>query len=148
MKKAIYLVISCVMTAVLVPSCDLDRESPDSIPFDEAFKSMDAIRSLELGAYSRLRTAYSLSSIIAPDIQADYVNAVYGFSNTYGGIYQWTYDYSDSDITTAWNNLYGAISQYNFILDGISGSLGFNPSEDEKLELERIQGRMYLMRAM
>ena len=148
MKKAIYLVISCVMTAVLVPSCDLDRESPDSIPFDEAFKSMDAIRSLELGAYSRLRTAYSLSSIIAPDIQADYVNAVYGFSNTYGGIYQWTYDYRDSDITTAWNNLYGAISQYNFILDGISGSLGFNPSEDEKLELERIQGRMYLMRAM
>ena len=148
MKKAIHLVISCVMTVVLVQSCDLDRESPDSIPFDEAFKSMDAIKSLELGAYSRLRTAYSLSSIIAPDIQADYVNAVYGFSNTYGGIYQWTYDYSDSDITTAWNNLYGAISQYNFILDGISGSLGFSPSEDEKLELERIQGRMYLMRAM
>ena len=146
MKKNIFLALSLMCLSLV--SCTLEKESPDSIPFDEAFMSLESVESLERGAYSRLRTAYSLSSIVVPDIQADYVNAIYGFSNVYGSIYQWTYDYTDSDIYTAWSNLYGAISQYNFILDGIQNHLGFNPTESERLALERIQGRMYLMRAM
>ena len=145
-KKYIYTLLLAL--AAGLTSCDLDRESPDSITYDEAFEDLETIEYLELGAYSRLRTAWSLSSIIVPDIQADYVNAVYGFTNTYGEVYQWTFTYEDDDVTETWNSLYAAIGQCNFILDGISDNLGFSPTSDEQLALERISGRMYLMRAM
>lgn len=146
MRKYIHIALLSVLVALT--SCDLNEKSADSIPYSEAFKSIETIESLERGAYSRLRTQYSLSSIIAPDIQADYVNAVNGFSNTYGSIYQWTFAYNDQDVTSTWNTMYGTISQCNFILDGIAKNLAFTPTEKERLTLEQIQGRLYLIRAM
>lgn len=139
--------MSMAMMAGLA-SCDMDRMSPDSIPLDQAFQNMESIESLERGVYSRLRTAYSPSSMIAPDIQADYVNAVDGFTNTYGKLYQWNFTYDDSDVETTWNNFYGAISQCNFILDGVKFSLGFEPDATQQATLDEICGRMYLARAI
>lgn len=141
------IIISLAFVAGLA-SCDMDRMSPDSIPLDQAFQDMASIESLERGTYSRLRTAYSPSSMIAPDIQADYVNAVDGFTNTYGELYQWNYSYDDSDVETTWNNFYGTISQCNFVLDGIRTSLGFEPDEDQQAALDEIRGRMHLVRAI
>lgn len=78
MKKYIYFLL--ILTAFT--SCDFERYSPNSIPFERGFEDLGKIRALERGAYVRLRTAISPYSMIVPDIQADYVHAVYGFSNT------------------------------------------------------------------
>lgn len=129
-------------------SCDLDKESPDSIPFEKAFSDMGTIQALERGAYSRLRTAYSMNNMLVPDLQADYVHAITGFSNTFGPIYQWIFTQNGMEISDTWNNLYLGIGLYNFILDGIDQNLGFEPTLAEQAELDAIQGRMYLMRAM
>ena len=148
MKKTLYILLAAVTFSTV--SCDMDRESPTSLPFDKAFENIGAIQSLERGAYSRLRTAMSPEAIIAPDIQADYVHAANGFSNTYGNIYRWTFTQEASEISSVWNNFYGAIGLYNFIIDGISYNLGFEAPEGsaERNELNRIQGTAYLMRAL
>ena len=146
MKNKIYTILFAAV--VCFASCNLDKESPDSIPFDKAFSDMGSIEALERGAYSRLRTAYSISSMILPDLQADYVHAISGFSNTYGNVYQWTFSQDDGDIATVWNDLYGGIAFYNFIIEGIDSKLCFEPTASEQTALNNIQGRMYLMRAL
>ena len=146
MKNKIYTILFAAVVCLV--SCDLDKESPDSIPFDKAFSDMGTIEALERGAYSRLRTAYSLSSMIVPDMQADYVHAILGFSNTYGPVYQWTFTQDEGSIATVWNDLYGGIAFYNFIIEGIDSKLGFEPTASERTALNNIQGRMYLMRAL
>lgn len=70
MKK---LITTILFLGVLgFTACDLDIESPDSIPYDKGFTDMGAVEALERGAYSRLRTTYSLNSMLVPDLQADY----------------------------------------------------------------------------
>ena len=146
MKKIIYTLL--LATVVCLVSCDLDKESPDSIPYDRAFSDMGTIEALERGAYSRLRTSISRNCMLFPDLQADYVHAVAGFSNTYGTIYQWTFTQDDQNIATVWNDLYGGIGFYNFIIEGIESKLGFKPTDEEKKQLSKIKGRMFLMRAL
>ena len=70
------VIFSVLAGILIVQSCDMDRESPDSIRFDRAFENMDAVEALERGAYSRLRTSVNPYGVTVPDIQADYVNAV------------------------------------------------------------------------
>lgn len=146
MKKIFNIIL--LATVVCLTSCDLDKESSNSIPFGKGFTDMGTIEALERGAYSRLRTSYSLTNMVVPDLQADYMHAVEGFSNTYGSVYQWTFSQNDQDIAEVWNNLYGGISQFNFILDGIDNKLGFEPSSAEQASLDQIKGRMYFMRAL
>lgn len=146
MKK---LITTILFLGVLgFTACDLDIESPDSIPYDKGFTDMGAVEALERGAYSRLRTTYSLNSMLVPDLQADYAHAIYGFSNTYGQMYLWNFAQDATEVTNTWNDLYGGISLYNFILDGISYNLKFEPTDTERTKLDRIMGRMYLMRAL
>lgn len=146
MKKIAIVLLSAFALTLL--SCEMNMESFDSIPFDKAFTDLGAIEALERGAYSRLRTSYSPGSIIAADLQTDYAHAVYGFSNTYGSQYRWTFTSDDSEISGTWDNLYGGIGLYNFIIDGINHKLGFEPDNSERDELDRIQGSAYLMRAL
>ena len=146
MKKAA-LFFSVFAGMFIIHSCDMDRESPDSIRFDRAFENMDAVEALERGAYSRLRTSVNPYGVTVPDIQADYVNAVNGYSNTYGNFYQWSFTYDASEIESMWYYMYAGISHYNFVIDGIRGKLGFEPTSSDEADLSRIKGVMHLMRA-
>lgn len=145
MKKMYLVVLSTFALTFL--SCEMDKESPDSIPLDHAFDNMGSIEALERGAYSRLRAVFSPEAVTAADLQADYAHAVRGYSNTYGNFYQWTYTTDDAEISDTWNSLYVAIANYNFIIDGID-SLGFEPDDSQRDVLDRIQGTAYLMRAI
>lgn len=148
MKKLVSILLFAAVINVV--SCDLDRESPDSIPFEKGFSDMLHIEALERGTYSLLRTAYSLSYVIAPDVQADYVNPVYGASGTFGTLYQWAFNQEDKDVSTLWNDLYGVIAQCNFILDGLAdyNQLVFNPGTEDRNTLNLIQGRTCFVRAL
>lgn len=146
--KKIFTYILGLTSLCVMSSCEMDQPSTSSIPFDRAFSDLGAIESLERGAYSRLRTTYSLNAMIAADIQTDYAHAVNGFSNTYGNLYRWVYTADASEVEDTWNNLYGGIGFYNFIIDGITSHLGFEPTASEEASLNRILGTAYLMRAM
>lgn len=145
--KKLYLVLLATFALTFL-SCEMDMESPDSIPFERAFADLGTIEALERGAYSRLRTAYSPEVVIAADLQTDYAHAIYGFSNTYGSLYRWNFTSEAVEISSTWNNLYGGIGLYNFIIDGIDHKLTFEPNNSRRNVLDRIQGSAYLMRAM
>lgn len=158
MKKIIY----GLLTSVILVSCNFDQLSPDSIPFDRGFENLSNIQALERGVYVRLRTAFSPYSMIVPDLQADYANAVYGFSNTYGDMYSWTFSQDEGEVESAWQNFYGCIGQCNFMNGGIALRLEkleaeFSMTQDEVLaeelqaeidELNLITGRLSLIRAL
>lgn len=134
--------------AVSLVSCELDKEPEANLPQSAAFSSVTSIGYLEDGAYSRLRAAYNVPCMIVPDLQADYVHACDGFSNTYGEVYKWSFRQNDYDVADAWNYLYAGIGQFNYVIDGIEHKLGFKPTDAEQAALDGIRGRMYLMRAM
>lgn len=146
MKKLLNIIVLAAFATFA--SCDLDKTPDASLPQDEAFDNIETIKFLEKGAYSRLRSSYTPASMIVPDIQADYMHAVFGFSNTFGEVYKWTFTHSDYEVADTWNYLYAGIGQYNYIIDGIEQRLGFTPTEAEAATLDRIRGNMYLMRAM
>ena len=151
MRKIVFNILATVGLGFGAVSCDFDQYSPNSIPFDQGFKNLGSIQSLELGAYSRLRTAISPYSMTLPDLQADYMHAVFGYANIYGEVYQWTFKQDDSDIEAAWQDLYACIGQNNFILDGIDEATAADDgrfSQSDLSELDLIKGRMYLMRAL
>ena len=76
--------ILALSAVVLSVSCDMDKKPQNAIDPKDAFNSVSTIEALELGAYARLKDNYGISNTIVADIQADYVNAISGFSNTYG----------------------------------------------------------------
>lgn len=148
MKKILYILALTV--GITFSSCDMDQMPSTSIPNNTAFDDMPSILALERGAYARLQAIYNLSNILVPDIMADYMHAVYGFTGTYGQPYYWTYTSEESDVETGWNTLYAAIAQFNFILDGLKNpmELPFQPTASDLDEIEYIVAECKFMRAM
>ena len=135
MKKLLNIIVLAAFATFA--SCDLDKTPDANLPQDEAFDNIEMIKVLEKGAYSRLRSSYTPASMIVPDIQADYMHAVFGFSNTFGEVYKWTFTHSDYEVADTWNYLYAGIGQYNYIIDGIEQRLGFTPTEAEAAKIGR-----------
>ena len=71
-------------------SC-LDKYPEDSIRMDEAINTVDDIDKLVIGLYDSFKSSalYSGHLTLLPDLQADFVYCVKGYSNTYGDIYRW-----------------------------------------------------------
>lgn len=132
-------------------SCDMDKLPKDRTDREEAFKDIKSIEAVERGAYARLKDNYAISNVIVGDLMADYVNAIAGFSNTFGDSYLWNFQRNNAEITETWENCYLTIGQCCFGLDGIAEAMKENRFEDNADALRRIpliQGRLHLMRAM
>ncbi len=143
--------ILALSAVVLSVSCDMDKKPQNAIDPKDAFNSVSTIEALELGAYARLKDNYGISNTIVADIQADYVNAISGFLNTYGDNYYWTFQRNNDVVTDVWQTCYLSINQCNFILAGIAEAiaddrLGFDADTQRRLEL--VKGRCYLIRAL
>lgn len=152
MRKLLNII--SLSAVVLFASCDMDKIPQGTLDSKEAFKDVQSVEYLEKGAYALLRGCYGIQNVMVSDIQMDYVNAISGYSNTYGEVYKWTFQQNDYDVAAVWNSCYGAISQYNFILDGMQTH--FYENDDENLvltdadvaRLDLVKARLYLMRAM
>ncbi len=145
MKK--YLSILTVSAALLfVSSCNLDKYPYDDLEQTQALKSIEDARNFEIGAYARFKAVFRMDNIIAGDLQADYANAVSGFTNTYGPLHRWSLTQADYQTTYTWDYAYLAIAQFNFIIDNVPG-IAFNDAQ-EQAEADMIVGEAYLMRAI
>ena len=145
MKK--YLSILTVSAALLfVSSCNLDKYPYDDLEQGQALKSIEDARNFEIGAYARFKAVFRMDNIIAGDLQADYANAVSGFTNTYGPLHRWSLTQADYQTTNTWDYAYLAIAQFNFIIDNVPG-LALNDAQ-EQAEADMIVGEAYLMRAI
>lgn len=131
-------------------SC-LDKYPEDSIRMDEAINTVDDIDKLVIGLYDSFKSSalYSGHLTILPDLQADFVYCVKGYSNTYGDIYRWNdIKATNPEIESVYAALYGVINTANYLLDNVE-KVKANTSDDDLLDkLEQYQGEARFARAL
>ena len=131
-------------------SC-LDKYPEDSIRMDQAINTVDDIDKLVIGLYDSFKSSalYSGHLTLLPDLQADFVYCVKGYSNTYGDIYRWNdIKATNPEIESVYAALYGVINSANFLLDNAE-KVKQNTSDDDLLDkLEQCQGEAYFARAL
>lgn len=69
---------------------------------------------------SKSSALYSGNLTLLPDLQADFVYAVNGYTNTYGNIWRWKDILAtNTDIEAVYQALYAVINRCNFMLDRV-----------------------------
>lgn len=130
-------------------SC-LEKYPGSAIREDEAMRTFSDAEQIVTGIYASFKSVslYGGYLTLLPDIQADYVYAINGNSNTYGRIWQWDIRSTDAQIESVYGNLYYVIGQCNFYLDRID-ALKESFTDDESLQyIDYYTGEVYCARAM
>lgn len=91
--------ILALMLVLSVTSC-LDKEPTHAIRADRAITNVNEANQAVIGIYSDFKSQYLYSGnlTLLPDIQADLVYAVNGYSNVYGDVWRWNILATNSDI--------------------------------------------------
>ena len=142
-------ILSGIITLSL-SSC-LDKYPEDSIPMDKAINTTEDVNKLVIGIYDSFKSSalYSGNLTILPDLQADLVFCVKGYSNTYGDIYRWKdIKPTNTDIEAVYASLYGVINSCNYLLDNIDRVRANTNSDTELDQLEQYEGEARFARAL
>ncbi|MCD8313263.1 MAG: RagB/SusD family nutrient uptake outer membrane protein [Bacteroidales bacterium] len=142
-------VILTLAAALACTSC-LDKFPYGSYPAEDAFSSVDEVNQATIGIYSAFKSAslYSGYLTLLPDIQADQVYAVNGYTNTYGDFWRWNIISTDTYVESVYAALYGVIGRCNFLLDNAADLAETLTDDDEIDELESYCGEAYCGRAI
>ena len=118
---------------------------------DQAINTVGDIDKLVYGIYDSFKSSalYSGNLTILPDLQADFVYCVKGYSNAYGDIYRWKdIKATNTDIEAVYADLYGVINNANFLLDNVDKVKANTNSDKELDKLEQCEGEAYFARAL
>ncbi len=130
-------------------SC-LDKEPESAILEEDAMRTYQEAEQFLTGIYAQMKSGALWSGYLtlAPDIQADLVYAVDGYSNTYGNIWQWDIRPTNAEIEAVYGALYGLIANCNFFLERIDAVIAAQ-TDDAKIEaLDYYTGEVYTIRAL
>ena len=134
---------------VLSTSC-LDKEPTHAILADQAITNVTEANQAVLGIYADFKSQYLYSGnlTLLPDIQADLVYAVNGYSNVYGDIWRWNINPTNSDIEAVYGSLYKVIGDCNFFFEEVAK--WENDIEDDTAyeQLQVLKGEAYFARAL
>ena len=138
------------VTALSLASC-LDKYPEDSIPMDDAVTTVGDIDKLVIGIYDSSKSCalYSGNLTILPDLQADFVYCVKGYTNVYGDIFRWNdIKATNTDIEAVYAALYDVVNCCNFLLDNVE-KVKANTTDDNLLDrLDQYCGEAYFARAL
>ena len=138
------------VVALLATSC-LDKYPEDAVPADEAINTVDDVNLAVIGIYDAFKSPslYSGYLTLLPDLQADLVYAVNGYSNIYGDIWRWNDIHpTNPQVEAVYGALYGVINRCNFMLDNVEKvKLSIKTSEDYD-RLDQYCGEAYFARAL
>ena len=142
MKKILYTLIG--IAGLSLASCDMDKYPYNEIPTDEALRTLSDFKNFRNGFYEYTQVLFTGSYVLQPEIQADGLNAVIDFSNTYGTWYRWQQTAEDGG---QWSGFYALISNCNLVLEkGVSLMHTF--SDADQITLKHYLGEAYFMRAL
>lgn len=142
MKKILYTLIA--IGGFLFASCDMDKYPYDKIPTGEALQTASDFNNFRNGFYAYLRGQFTGDYVLQPEIQADGLNAVIDYSNTYGSWYRWQFTAEDGG---QWATFYSLISNCNFLIEGAENLIPTFSAEDQAIA-KRALGDAYFMRAL
>ncbi len=148
-KNTIKHLFATAVILLTASSC-LEKYPPSAILEEDAMQTYSDAGQHLVGIYSGLLSSslYSGLLTVLPDIQADLVYAVEGFSNTYGNIWLWDIHSTDSEIQSVYGSLYSVIGNCNFFLDRIDAVIEAQTDDDRIEELEDYTGQVLTIRAM
>ena len=132
-KFKLYILLAAV--ACSATSC-LDKMPEDSIPFDDAIKTVDDVNLAVVGIYDAFKNSalYSGNLTLLPDLQADFVYGINGNTNIYGDIWRWKDILAtNTSIEAVYAGLYDVINRCNFMLDRVDGVRN-NTTDDNDLD--------------
>ncbi len=149
-RKNIFVCLTAILTTVFSATSCLDKYPHDAFLEENAMQTFADAEQQLIGIYSAFKSSalYSGNLTLLPDIQADLVYAVDGFSNTYGDIWQWDILATDNNIEAVYASLYAVIGRCNFYLDKVD-ELRKNLTDDEEIDyLDQYTGEIYCARAL
>lgn len=145
-------IIKTLLVAALAVSsvACLDKKPGQAIDQDKAMTTFSDAEQVLTGIYNSLMSGALFGGYLtlAPDIQADLVYAVNGYSNTYGDIWQWNIRGNDTYVESVYSALYTVIGRCNFFLDRVEKVRASLTSDDEVTVLDAYTGEVYLARAL
>lgn len=153
MMKMIYDILKKIALLSLLAfgmiSC-LEKLPGDAIPEGDGMKTFNDAEQTLTGIYSAYMSSalYSGYLTVLPDIQADLVHAVQGYSNTYGTLWQWDIRPTNSEIEAVYGGLYLVIGRCNFYLDQVDDLRASLTDDDSITYLDWYTGEVYCARAM
>ena len=118
---------------------------------DQAINTVDDMDKLVYGIYDSFKSSalYSGNLTILPDLQADFVYCVKGYSNAYGDIYRWKdIKATNTDIKAVYADLYDVINRCNFLLDNVEKVKAATNDDKQLDKLEQYEGEAYFARAL
>lgn len=137
------------ISLVTMTSCSknlLNLNPPDSIALGQSFQTVQDAETWDGGLYASLRGASYGGYIMAPDIQADQLNATIDYGNNYGGIHTWQgFTAGDYEISGEWSAYYAALANVNAAIAGLP-TIQTTSTSDAAIVNECL-GDAYLMRA-
>lgn len=137
------------VAATLLSSC-LDKEPQSAILQEEAMTTFSDAEQILTGIYSALSSGalYGGYLTLLPDIQADLVYAVDGYTNTYGDFWQWNILSTTEQVGSVYAALYTVIGRCNFYLDRVE-EVRRQLTDDDLIEtLDSYTGEVYCARAL
>lgn len=147
--KRINIYILLFTLSLGVNSC-LDKYPEDAVLENEAILTVDQADQAVIGIYSSFLSSalYSGYLTLLPDIQADLLYAVNGYTNIYGDIWRWNILATDDQVEAVYAALYDVIGRANFLLDNAE-KLKPQIKDDDALDrLEQYCGEAYFARAL
>ena len=149
MIRKIQIFLLLCVAALGTPSC-LEKYPDNAIPTDESLRTVEDINQAVLGIYAGFKSnaLYSGYLTLCPDIQADLVYAVEGYSNTYGDIWRWEILADNQQVEAVYSSLYTIIGRCNFVLDN-ADRVRAATTDDTMLDaLDDLLGETYFARAL
>lgn len=138
-------------TVVFSATSCLDKMPEDSIPFDDAIKTVNDVNLAVIGIYDAFKSSYLYSGnlTLLPDLQADFVYGLNGNTNTYGDIWRWKDILStNTSIEAVYAGLYNVINRCNFLLDRVDAVRKKTTDDDELDQIDQCCGEAYFARAL
>lgn len=149
MIRKIKLYIALAAVSLSATSC-LDKYPTDAILEKNAMTTVEHADQVVIGIYAGFKSSalYSGPLTLLPDLQADLVYAVNGYTNVYGDAWRWDILATNNEITSVYGELYTIIGRCNFFLENVD-RVEANTVDDAKLEkLEGYKGEVYFARAL
>ena len=152
MKSITYNIKLCIVAvavAITATSC-LEKYPGSAIQTEKSMKTYDDALQINTGIYALLKSSSLYTGYLTylPDVQADRVYAVEGYSNQLGSFWLWQIRSTTSESEAVYSALYNVISNCNFFLENVD-VVKANTVDDEKLsELDVLTGEIYTVRAL
>lgn len=147
--KNIKIYLLGVLAMTLSTSC-LDKVPTSYILAENAITNISEANQAVIGIYADFKSKYLYSGnlTLLPDIQADLVYAVNGYSNTYGDVWRWNINPTNSDIEAVYGTLYKVIGDCNFFFESVAKWENTITDDSDYETLQYIKGEVYFARAL